>query len=130
MGRGGDSLRASLALAVELNLPAPQLEAHVALGTLALAQGDLAAAEAAHAAALPPGDRPRRRGVWPLSERFAAQLALAQGDPAAARRMLAVNELLFTRLHNLPEAARTRKLLHALTRRVRASAPRPAAGSG
>ena len=108
------SLQASLALAVELNLPAPQLEAQVALGTLALQQGDLTAAQAAHAAALPLATDPTGE-EYGRFQRFAARLALAQGDPAEARRMLTTNEMLFIRLHNLPEAARTRKLLHALT---------------
>jgi predicted ATPase len=117
------SLQACLALAVELNLPAPQLEAHVALGTLALQQGDLAAAAQAQAAAAPLATDPTGE-EYGRFQRFAAGLALAQGDPASARRLLATNEILFIRLHNLPEAARTRKLLLALTDAP--AAPRPA----
>lgn len=44
-------------------------------------------------------------------QRLEAKIALAQGDKTRAIKLLGMNEALFTRLQNLPEANRTRKLL-------------------
>jgi predicted ATPase len=97
-------------LAAQLHLPAQQLDGYVALATLALQRGD-------QDAALRELNEARRCATDVECEEFGrfqrleAQLAFAQGRGEEAMQLLSATEALFIRLHNIPEAERTRKLL-------------------
>ncbi|HEX5571841.1 MAG TPA: tetratricopeptide repeat protein, partial [Ktedonobacterales bacterium] len=107
------ALTQSRAIAEELQVGVVALDVWTALGEIALQRGDLV--EAAHACR-----QAQARAGDPDSEeygrfqRLAAQIAFAQGDPQRVRELLAASEALFTRLQNVPEATRTRKLAATL----------------
>ena len=84
-----------------------------ALGEIALQRGDLfEAARACRQAQALPGDPDSEE--YGRFQRLAARIACAQGDRQRADELLAASEALFTRLQNVPEANRTRKLIATL----------------
>ncbi|HYF62952.1 MAG TPA: tetratricopeptide repeat protein, partial [Herpetosiphonaceae bacterium] len=101
------------AMAEELGLVSDQIENHVALGELALQQGDLAAAlaelERGRAIAADTGGEEYGR-----LQRLEARALWRQGDRAAALDLLRANVAFFRGLQNIPEARRSEKLLAAL----------------
>jgi predicted ATPase/class 3 adenylate cyclase len=103
----------SLFIAVQLRLPAVQIEGQVVLGEIALRQGDLEQATQALAEGQSLVTETESEEYGRL-QRLEAQLAHGHGDAPQARLLLQANEQLFIRLHNLSEAARTRKLLATL----------------
>ncbi len=106
-------IRRGTAIAIQFNQPAMQLDAAVALSEIALLRGqlDTAARHYQEAQELESDTESEEYGRF---QRLAARLALAQGQAARAGELLQENLELFTRLHNMPEVARTRKLLAAL----------------
>jgi predicted ATPase/class 3 adenylate cyclase len=100
----------SISIALQLNLPLVQLEGRVILAELALQSGDVEAAVDQHrqGLALVTDTESEEYGRF---QRLEAELAFAQGDRARAVALLKANEALFTRLQEVSEAQRTRKLL-------------------
>jgi predicted ATPase/class 3 adenylate cyclase len=107
------ALQQSQFIAAQLHLPAEQLDGYVALATLALYQADIAAADQTYSQALPfVADHESEE--YGRLQRLEAQLAYAHGQLEQATELLIANEALFTRLQNMPEAERTKKLLTAM----------------
>jgi tetratricopeptide (TPR) repeat protein/class 3 adenylate cyclase len=104
------SLEASHERAVQLNLPPIQLEAQIALAELALRQGHLEAALELYQQLLPLATEPESE-EYGRFQRLEAQIAIVQGDQPRAIVLLETSAALFGRLHNMPEADRTRRLL-------------------
>jgi predicted ATPase len=98
------------ALAVQLNQPAMQLDAAVALGEAALRQGALERAlqHYQQAQELASDTESEEYGRF---QRLAARIAIARGQPEQASQLLQENLDLFARLQNMPEVARTRRLI-------------------
>lgn len=99
--------------ALQLQLPAEQLEAHTILAEIALQRGDLAGARQEY-------EQGQHLGIDLESEeygrfqRLEAKLAIARGDVMTATHLLGANVALFTRLQNAPEATRSRALMDQL----------------
>jgi predicted ATPase len=102
--------RQSQSLATQLQLSAEQLDIYIMLSEIALRRGDSAAATQEYQYALPLATDTESE-EYGRFQRLEAQLATLQGRPERAIELLTANEALFIRLHNLPEAARTRALL-------------------
>ncbi|HET9220986.1 MAG TPA: tetratricopeptide repeat protein, partial [Roseiflexaceae bacterium] len=111
------SLEASHERAVELNLDPFQLEAQIALAELALRQRRLDAALQLYQQALPLATDPESE-EYGRFQRLGARIAAAQGDKSRAIMLLEASAALFARLHNTPEADRTRRLLADVTNAV------------
>jgi predicted ATPase/class 3 adenylate cyclase len=96
-------------IVAQLHLPAQQLDGYVALATLALQRGDRDAAlrEFNQARLLATDVESEEYGRF---QRLEAQLAFTEGRGEEAIQLLSATEALFIRLHNIPEAERTRKL--------------------
>jgi tetratricopeptide (TPR) repeat protein len=108
--QASQSLKTSLEYATQLNLPPIQLEAQVALADLALRQGCLDAAVQLYQQALPLAVEPESE-EYGRFQRLEARIAAAQGDKPRAAALLEASAALFARLHNVPEAERSRRLL-------------------
>ena len=96
-------------IVAQLHLTAQQLDGYVALATLALQRGDRDAAlrEFNQARLLATDVESEEYGRF---QRLEAHLAFVQGREEEAIQLLSATEALFIRLHNIPEAERTRKL--------------------
>jgi predicted ATPase/class 3 adenylate cyclase len=108
-----EAITRSRQLALELNLPAEQLDACTALGELALQRGDqwraLEYCRAGRALEVDPETAEAGR-----LQRLEARLLAAQNAREQAVELLVHTADLFTRLHNVPEARRTQNLLAEL----------------
>jgi class 3 adenylate cyclase/tetratricopeptide (TPR) repeat protein len=109
----GQALEHSRQLALELNLPAEELDACTALGELAILRGDhwraLEYCRAGRALEVDPETAEAGR-----LQRLEARLLAHQGAREQAAELLNEATELFTRLHNVPEARRTQTLLAEL----------------
>jgi predicted ATPase len=108
--QAGQSLKTSLEHAIQLNLPPIQLEAQVALAELALRQGRQDVAVQLYQQVLPLATEPESE-EYGRFQRLEARIAAAQGDRPRAAALLEASVALFERLHNVPEAERSRRLL-------------------
>ncbi len=104
------AIQQSQFIAVQLHLPAEQLERHVALGEIALQRNDIATAIHEYQQSLPLATDSESEEFGRF-QRLEARIAVAQGDLERAVQLLQDNLALFARLHNVPEAERTRQLL-------------------
>ncbi|HWQ15715.1 MAG TPA: tetratricopeptide repeat protein, partial [Roseiflexaceae bacterium] len=102
-------------IAAQLHLDSVQAEAWVVMAEVALGRDDVAAARLAHQQALLLDHAPESEEHGRI-QRFAARLALLDGDIARADALLAEAEALFERLQNVPEARRTRQLRESIER--------------
>jgi tetratricopeptide (TPR) repeat protein len=111
--RAEEAMQQSLFIACQLELNAQQLEIHVALAELALKQekNDLAVHEYLQGAALASDTESEEYGKF---QRLEARIAFLRGERERALELLKASEALFVRLHNVPEAGRTRKLIDEL----------------
>ena len=107
------TIQQSQFIAIQLHLPAEQLDGHVALAELALQQGDrdTAIQEYEQGKLLVIDSESEEYGRF---QRLEAKIALAQGDTARAIELLRANQVLFTQLENVPEADRSRKMLNQI----------------
>ena len=105
-----DVIKQSQSIAMQLQLPSEQLENYVALSELAVRQGyfEIARHEFEQGSMIVVD---REGEEYGRLQRLEAKLALAQGNKTRTIELLRMNEALFTRLQNIPEANRTRKLL-------------------
>lgn len=101
-------------LALQLHLPADQLESYIALAELALQQGVVAVAKQHYeeAMSLAVDTQSEEYGRF---QRLAARIAIAEGDLGQAIQLLTANEAFFVQLQNMPEARRTHALLITIT---------------
>ncbi|MEP7187800.1 MAG: adenylate/guanylate cyclase domain-containing protein [Roseiflexaceae bacterium] len=107
------TIQQSQFIAIQLHLPAEQLDGHLALAELALQKGDREGAiqEYEQGKLLVIDSASEEYGRF---QRLEAKIVLAQGDTARAIELLRASEVLFTELENVPEADRSRKILNQI----------------
>jgi predicted ATPase/class 3 adenylate cyclase len=105
--------RQSQFIALQLDLPAVQLDGHVALAEIALRKGDIQSAVEELRLALPLATDTESE-EYGRFQRIEAQVAFVQGDHGRAVELLEASQALFKQLHNVPELERTGKLLDAV----------------
>jgi predicted ATPase/class 3 adenylate cyclase len=108
------AIRQSQFIAVQLDLPAVQLDGHVVLAEIALHKGDLHSSVEEFQLALPLAADTESE-EYGRFQRLEARIAFAQGDRERAVELLGASQALFMRLHNVPEVQRTSNLLDAIT---------------